>query len=101
MMQAMRPMRSLLAVASVCALAACGSLRPVDASGLKRVAGGELPGAKGLSIADQDRIDDTVARGCATGIYPATACARHTIASRNRRAELAQNPAGHPAKPTT
>lgn len=88
MRQVMRVMRRLLVVGSACALAACGDLKPATVPGLSRAVGQELPGARGLTLEDQDRIDDTVARGCATGIYPRSACGRHSAASSERRAAL-------------
>jgi len=52
--------------------------------------GTELPGAKGETLADQDRIDITVAGGCAVGGYSAALCDTHMIASAERRRELAE-----------
>jgi hypothetical protein len=42
----------------------------------------------GKTIADQDRIDDTVAGGCAAKVYKPAECDRQTKASAQRRAEL-------------
>lgn len=89
MMQGMQRMMRLLAVASVSLVAACGTSVPVDVSGLDRAIGDELPGARGQTIEDQDRIDDTVARGCATGIFTRPACDRHSVVSADRRRVLA------------
>ncbi|WP_292243136.1 hypothetical protein [Mesorhizobium sp.] len=50
--------------------------------------GSALPGAKGKTVEDQNRIDRTVAPGCAIGLYNAGECDRHTKASAERRAEL-------------
>ncbi|MCT7375472.1 hypothetical protein [Chelativorans salis] len=74
----------------VSTLAACGTSEPASAPGLRLAIGNSLPGAKGLGVADQDRIDDTVAGGCVTGVYTSLECERHTKASAERRAELAQ-----------
>lgn len=63
--------------------------------GLKLAIGDSLPGAQGKTVADQDKIDDTVAGGCATGVYSTVACRRHTTASAERRREL-RAPAGVP-----
>lgn len=70
-------------------LGACGTLTPATVAGLSDVLGDDLPGAQGLTIADQDRIDGNVARGCAVAVYSARACARHTSASAARRRALA------------
>lgn len=50
--------------------------------------GNKLPGTQGLTLDDQDNIDDTVARGCAIEVYKRSACAEHTNASLKRRKEL-------------
>lgn len=56
--------------------------------GIRAAIGNSLPGAKGATVADQNKIDDTVARGCATDIYKKSECKRHTEASTERRKEL-------------
>lgn len=66
-------------------MAGCSTLQPVSVGGVNRVIGDELPGAKGLTITDQDRIDDTVARACAAGLYSTDLCDRHSAASAERR----------------
>jgi hypothetical protein len=55
---------------------------------LRQAIGNALPGAVGKTLRDQDRIDDTVAGGCATKVYTTAECRRHTEASARRRAEL-------------
>jgi hypothetical protein len=70
------------------AMAGCSTLQPESVLGVDRAIGDELPGAQGLTTKDQDRIDDTVARGCAAGLYSIDLCNRHTIASADRRASL-------------
>lgn len=60
----------------------------MSVEGVRPVVGEELPGARGLTLEDQDRIDDTLARGCATGVWSRAACDRHTQASFERRQEL-------------
>lgn len=50
--------------------------------------GSALPGAQGKTLADQDKIDETVARGCGGGAYRKAACKNHSQASEQRRAEL-------------
>jgi len=46
--------------------------------------GTDLPGAKGETLADQDKIDSTVAGLCGAGIYAKELCDQHTQASRAR-----------------
>lgn len=70
-------------------MAACSTLPPASVAGVDRVIGDALPGAKGQTVADQDRIDDTVARACAAGLYALDLCNRHTEASAARRRALA------------
>lgn len=97
MMQGMRLTRPSLAAASALMLAACGISPPADVAGVRRAVGDVLPGAQGLTISDQERIDETVARGCASGIWSRPQCARHTEASAARRRALdheATAPAG-------
>ncbi|MER9901587.1 hypothetical protein [Mesorhizobium sp. M0130] len=50
--------------------------------------GSSLPGAQGKTVEDQNRIDHTVAPGCAIALYRPAECDRHTKASAARRAEL-------------
>lgn len=75
---------------SAFAAVGCSPSTPADATGLRLALGGSLPGTKGLTIADQDAIDDTVAGGCAIRFYDVGPCRRHTRASAERRQELAQ-----------
>ena len=65
-----------------------GTSQPVNVSGLRGVLGDTLGGARGETLEDQERIDSTMARGCANGIFSSGACARHTDASFERRIEL-------------
>jgi len=80
----------MLAIAPVLMASACVSTStPADVSGLSRVANLDgLATAQGKTIADQDRIDNTMARGCATGLVTRVNCVRHTDASDARRSEL-------------
>jgi hypothetical protein len=55
---------------------------------LRLAIGNSPPGTMGKTIADQDRIDDTVAGGWATRVYKPAECDRQTKASAQRRAEL-------------
>jgi hypothetical protein len=68
--------------------AGCSTLQPASVEGVDRVIGDELPGAQGQTIKDQDRIDDTVARACAAGLYSTELCDIHTVASAERRIAL-------------
>jgi hypothetical protein len=60
----------------------------VNVAGLNRAIGDDLPGAQGKTLADQTKIDLTVARGCAAGIFEKDKCEAHTPASVARRQEL-------------
>ena len=76
--------KPLLVAPIVLALAACGTSPTADVSGLRPIVGNSLPGAQGLTTADQHKIDDTAARLCAAGIYTRAECAQHTQASAER-----------------
>lgn len=82
----------ILTIAMLPALLAsgCASISgPGDVSGLARVADLDtLATAQGKTLADQDRIDTTMARGCATGLALPARCAAHSEASDARRQEL-------------
>ena len=52
--------------------------------------GGDLAGAKGLTLADQDAIDDANAALCSTRIWNKRECTAATVASDQRRRELAR-----------
>lgn len=71
-------------------VAGCSTLQPASVEGVDRVIGDALPGAKGQTTADQNRIDDTVARACAAGLYATNLCDIHTKASAERRSELSK-----------
>ncbi|WP_245525151.1 hypothetical protein [Mesorhizobium sp. M8A.F.Ca.ET.165.01.1.1] len=47
-----------------------------------------MAGAQGKTVADQNKIDRTVAPGCAVKLYTRAECDLHTKASAKRRAEL-------------
>ncbi|MDG4895538.1 hypothetical protein P9272_18370 [Mesorhizobium sp. WSM4976] len=55
---------------------------------LRSALGNSLAGAQGKTLADQNRIDRTMAPGCAIGLYTPAECDRHTKASAARRGEL-------------
>lgn len=86
----MRLIAILPCSSAVLMLAACSTLQPVSVARVDRVIGDELPSAQGETIKDQDRIDDTVARACAAGLYSVDLCNLHTVASATRRAELSK-----------
>ena len=72
-------------------VAGCSTSQPASVEGVDRVIGDALPGAKGESIADQNRIDETVARACAAGLYSTDLCDLHTVASAERRTGLSKS----------
>jgi len=87
----MRLIRQVLYLSVAWTLAACSTLQPASVVGIDRAIGDALPGAKGETLKDQDRIDDTIARACAAGIYRVELCDLHTKASAARRAELTES----------
>lgn len=78
------------AMMPVIAGAQCSTIStPANVDGVKRtVALDRLATAQGNTRADQDRIDETMARGCAVGLATSLSCQRHTRASDERRDEL-------------
>lgn len=81
--------RALLISTLVMPLAACTTFgrAPVNSNELSGVVS-DLPGAQGKTIADQRKIDRTVAKSCSGGILDGRQCDLHTKASKTRRAEL-------------
>ncbi|WP_246681930.1 hypothetical protein [Mesorhizobium sp. B2-6-3] len=69
-------------------LAGCGTSGVSGVPALRAAIGSSLAGAKGKTVEDQNRIDRTVAPGCAVEFYTPAECDRHTKASAERRAEL-------------
>lgn len=57
--------------------AGCGTLGPADVTGLRRVTGTDLVGARGATSADQRKIDRTVVGLCAGGVWTKDECRRH------------------------
>lgn len=55
---------------------------------LRLAIGSSLAGAQGKTLADQNKIDETMASGCAVKFYTPAECDRHTKASTGRRTEL-------------
>lgn len=86
----MRLTKLALFLSAVLTVAGCSTLQPANVAGVDRVIGDALPGAQGETTEDQDRIDETVARACAAGLYSTELCNLHTIASAERRAELSK-----------
>lgn len=76
--------KMLVSIAAIALLAGCNGISsPASVTAttdLRRALGSALPGARGASAADQDAIDDTVAGGCAIGLYKPQECARHNAA---------------------
>lgn len=67
-------------------LAGCGTSPLADAPRtIRDVVGTDLPGAQGLTLKDQDRIDSAMAGLCETGVYDEALCTTHTKASAARR----------------
>lgn len=60
-------------------LAGCSTSKPapVTTDGLRAVVGTSLIGARGLTPADQGKIDETVAGLCGGGVWTRSECARH------------------------
>ncbi|TIT09459.1 MAG: hypothetical protein E5W74_19855 [Mesorhizobium sp.] len=87
-------MRSIRALMLGCLLTTASTLAACTTSGisgvpaLRSALGNSLAGAQGKTLADQNRIDRTMAPGCAIGLYTGAECDRHTRASAARRAEL-------------
>lgn len=46
-------------------------------SGVRSVLGSDLMGARGATEADQRKIDRTIVRGCAGGVWSKDECAKH------------------------
>lgn len=69
-------------------LAGCGTSPLADAPRtIRDVVGTDLPGAQGLTLKDQDRIDSAMAGLCATKVYDKVTCAAHGVRSNERRAD--------------
>ncbi|TIR24042.1 MAG: hypothetical protein E5X34_13390 [Mesorhizobium sp.] len=69
-------------------LAGCTTSGVSDVPALRSALGNSLAGAQGKTLADQNKIDKTMAPGCAIGLYTPAECDRHTKASGERRVEL-------------
>ncbi|MGV1752780.1 hypothetical protein [Agrobacterium sp. CG674] len=69
--------RTVLVIGLTIALAGCGISGPGNVSGLRRVVGTDLIGARGATPADQAKIDRTAVGICAGGVWTRQECARH------------------------
>jgi len=78
--------KTLAAAALIASLTGCSgttSTASVSAqTDLRRAIGTALPGTRGLTAADQNAIDDTVAGSCAIGLYRPDECRRHNGVAR-------------------
>lgn len=85
------PGAALLSLMYASALAGCTSSTkaPVNFLELAEVVQ-DLPGAQGKTLADQYKIDKTVARACGANILGAKQCGIQTGASSDRKKELSQ-----------
>ncbi|WP_273727625.1 hypothetical protein [Brucella gallinifaecis] len=72
-----KPLVLCLTMISVLTLAGCGHSRPANVSGVRSVLGSDLMGARGATDADQRKIDRTIVRGCAGGVWSKDECAKH------------------------
>ena len=68
-------------------------MHPVSVAGLRLAVGSTIPGANGETLADQNRIDEHMARACAAGVYTPAECDAHTSAAAARRDELLEQQA--------
>lgn len=70
-------------------MAGCTTSRPASVAGAAAAINLDgLAGAQGHTVADQNQIDRTMARGCRIDAASRAACSRHTEASQERRGEL-------------
>ncbi|MEN5277293.1 hypothetical protein ABE527_10110 [Brucella sp. TWI432] len=72
-----KPLVLLSFMISALTLAGCGHSGPANVSGVRRVLGTDLLGARGATDADQRKIDRTIVRGCAGGVWSKDECAKH------------------------
>lgn len=57
---------------------------PASVETIRPVVGDELPGARGLTRADQVKIDDAMAGLCGARVYTPAECRIHSAASAER-----------------
>ncbi|MDR6432044.1 hypothetical protein [Brucella pseudogrignonensis] len=77
MKQLTKPLVLLSLMMSVSMLAGCGHSGPANVSGVRSVLGSDLMGARGATDVDQRKIDRTIVRGCAGGVWSKDECAKH------------------------
>lgn len=77
MKQATRLMALAALTIGVLMVAGCGTSAPVDATGLRRVVGTDLIGARGATVADQRKIDRTAVGLCAGAVWTKEECRQH------------------------
>ncbi len=87
-MQWSRVSMPVAALTTALLLAGCTTSDVSGVPALRQALGNSLAGAQGKTLADQNRIDRTIAPGCAIQLYTAAECDRHTKASAERREEL-------------
>ncbi|TRC78499.1 hypothetical protein FJV80_24465 [Mesorhizobium sp. WSM4310] len=87
-MQSKRALTLACLLTSALTLAACTTSGVSGVTPLRSALGNSLAGAQGKTVADQNKIDRTIAPGCAVKLYTRAECDRHTKASAARRAEL-------------
>ncbi|MFD2342877.1 hypothetical protein [Sinorhizobium terangae] len=71
--------RSVALMMPALLLAGCGISGPADVTGLRRVVGTDLAGARGATQADQRRIDRTVVGLCAAAVWAKAECEGHRV----------------------
>lgn len=74
--------RHVLIMTAALMLTGCGISGPANVAGLRNVVGTDLIGAKGLTPADQRKIDRTVVGICAASVFTRSECAEHGTLSR-------------------
>ncbi|CAN7515343.1 MULTISPECIES: hypothetical protein [Brucella/Ochrobactrum group] len=72
-----KPLALCSIMISASMLAGCGHSGPANVSGVRSVLGTDLLGARGATDADQRKIDRTIVRGCAGGVWSKDECAKH------------------------
>lgn len=87
-MRSSRLSRPAAALTTALLLAGCGTSGVSGVPALRQALGSSLAGAQGKTLADQNKIDRTMAPGCAIKLYTSAECDRHTKASAERRKEL-------------
>ncbi|RWH70299.1 MAG: hypothetical protein E5X68_24815 [Mesorhizobium sp.] len=83
-----RALRPAVLLTTALLLAGCGTSGVDGVPALRLAIGNSLAGAEGMTADDPNKIDRTMASGCAVKFYTPAECDRHTKASAKRRAEL-------------